>query len=334
MRAAPLVLAWDNWTTPERTPWGGRAIAELKAALPLDAARRAWDAVGESWERSVDPALPSRVAATGELLSAVIAADPATWLGADHAARGETSTSLMVKLIDAREPLSVQVHPHDDDPALTPGESGKPECWVVLAALPDAGIWLGFEPGVTRADVEAALDRGASLTPLLSFVPVRPGDAFTIPPGTVHAIGAGVMLLEAQLVRPGRTGVTYRFWDWNRGRPLHRERALAVAEIAPYQPAHPPPSLVTEQGGVRLERVLTFSGMVVERVTGQGTLHLPTVDALRAVVALAPLMLDDVALERGQSAVVPASSQGVTLTLAAHGEAWPCAWIIRVDPSV
>lgn len=329
MRAAPLVLAWDNWTTPERTPWGGRAIAELKANLPLDAARRAWTAVGESWELSVDPALPSRVAATGELLSAVIAADPAAWLGAARAARGETSTSLMVKLIDARESLSVQVHPRDDDPALTPGESGKPECWVVLAAAPDAGIWLGFEPGVTRADVEAALDSGASLTPLLSFVPARPGDAFTIPPGTVHAIGAGVMLLEAQLVRPGRTGVTYRFWDWNRGRPLHRERALAVAEIAPYNPAHPRPSLVVEQGGVRLESVLTFSGMTVERVTGAGSIVLPAVDALQAVVALDAIRIDEVALERGQCAVVPAAASAATLAFAGRGE----AWIVRADAS-
>ncbi|MCC6619916.1 MAG: class I mannose-6-phosphate isomerase [Deltaproteobacteria bacterium] len=322
MSAGPIVLAWDNWTPPARTPWGGRAIAELKARLPIEPARRAWPAVGESWELSVDPAFPSRVAATGALLSEVIAADPAAWLGAAAARRGETSTPLLVKLIDAAAPLSVQVHPRDDDPALASGESGKPECWVVLAAAPEAGIWLGFEPGVTRADVVMALDRGASLTPLLHFVRVRPGDAFTIPPGTVHAIGAGVTLLEAQLVRPGRTGVTYRFWDWERGRTLHRERALAVAEVAPYEAHAPTPELLARDGALVHERVLAFAHMTLERASGAGRLVLPDVDALRAVVATSDLELAGVRLLRGQTAAVPAACRAVELVLPPGGEAW------------
>lgn len=322
MSAAPLVLAWDNWTPPARTPWGGRAIADLKAGLAIDPARLAWPAVGESWELSVDPAFPSRVASSGALLADVIAADPTTWLGAAAALAGETSTSLLVKLIDAAAPLSVQVHPRDDDPSLAPGESGKPECWVVLAAAPEAGIWLGFEPGVARAHVIRALDRGASLTPLLHFVRVRPGDAFTIPPGTVHAIGAGVTLLEAQLVRPGRTGVTYRFWDWDRGRPLHRERALAVAEVAPYAGHAPAPEVLTQAGELVHERVLTFAHMIVERVRGVGRLALPDVGALRAVIATSPLALGGVPLARGQTAAVPAAAGALEVTLPPAGEAW------------
>jgi len=322
MSPAPLVLSWDNWTPPERTPWGGRAIAELKAALPIAPERRAWTAVGESWELSVDPAFPSRVAATGASLADVLAADPARWLGPDEEARGARSTALLVKLIDAALPLSVQVHPRDDDPELGPGESGKPESWVVLDARPGAGIWLGFEPGVTRADVEAALDRGASLTPLLRFVPVARGDVFVIAPGTVHAIGAGVTLLEAQRVRPGLSGVTYRFWDWDRGRPLHRERALAVADFGVYAGDVGRRAVLGEAAGIVHERLLTFAGMVVERVRGQGRLVLPPLGRLRVAVATHDVVIDALPLARGQSAVVPAAAGALSVTLGEPGEVW------------
>ncbi|MFO0745740.1 MAG: hypothetical protein U1F43_08710 [Myxococcota bacterium] len=100
----PVILSWDNWTPPARTPWGGRKIAErLKAGLEIAAEKRAWPAIGESWELSVDPAFPSRVMRDGrpaELLAELLASDPAGWLGPAAAARGETSTPLRVKLIN------------------------------------------------------------------------------------------------------------------------------------------------------------------------------------------------------------------------------------------
>ncbi|MFO0745742.1 MAG: site-2 protease family protein [Myxococcota bacterium] len=172
----------------------------------------------------------------------------------------------------------------------------------MLDAAPGAGVWLGFVPGVGRAGVEAALDRQADLTHLLRFVPVQPGDELAIPAGTVHAIGPGVTLLEAQLVRPGKSGITYRFWDWNRGRPLHRERALAVADF---------------EAPVGTERKVVMAGLVVEHVTGWGPVVLPARPVLQALVALRPLTVAGVVLEAGQTAALPAGLGPVALDLGA-----------------
>src|SRR5690606_5724972 len=129
----------------------------------------------------------------------------------------------------------------DGDPALGPGESGKPEAWVVLEADAGAGLYLGFREGVHRADVERCIAAGGALDALMNFVPVTAGDAFVIEAGTPHAIGRGLTLLEPQFVAPGCTGITYRYWDWNRRydaagaldpagapRALHLARSLDV----------------------------------------------------------------------------------------------------------
>ncbi len=346
MTPRPLILAWDNFTPPARTPWGGRAIAERwKAALPLTPEQRA-AAIGESWELSVDPALPSRIAApealAGHFLADVLAADPVAWLGA-AGRQGARGTPLLLKLLDAADTLSVQVHPRDDDPHLAPHESGKPEGWYILDAAPGAGIWLGLADGVTRPAFEAALDAGADLAPLLHFVPASPGDAFVIGPGTVHAIGAGVTLLEPQLVVPGKSGVTYRLWDWNRRydalgrpdpdgptglpRPLHRAPAVAAtawdaprgAVFAARQRYLSRPLDV--QDHARRDEVLAFDGLTLERWSGSGPLSIPAFDALvgafvaRGVVSIAS-DIDTVNIRVGQTVVFPAAGLPVTLTLA------------------
>jgi len=236
---APHKLRPDNFTPPTRTPWGGTRIrSHYKQGLPLP---KGPPVVGESWEISVEPSFPSRLVDSDRTLEAVIAADPEGWLGAGVAHRYGNQTPLLVKLLDSADNLSVQVHPADGDPALAADESGKPESWVVLDAEPGAGFYLGFREGVSRDEVARCLNSRGRLDELLNFVPVAPGDAFVIEAGTVHAIGAGVTLVEPQFVSPGRRGVTYRFWDWNRlydaqgkrspdGEPrqLHVERSLAV----------------------------------------------------------------------------------------------------------
>ena len=133
---------------------------------------------------------------------------------------------LLVKLIDARETLSVQVHP-DEEAARRIGGEPKTEMWVVLAAEPGAGIIAGFRPGTTPQDMRSALadDR---LPELLRRIPVSVGDTVYIPGGRVHAIGAGCLLLEVQQ----NSDTTYRLYDWGRKgadghpRPLHIEQAL------------------------------------------------------------------------------------------------------------
>jgi mannose-6-phosphate isomerase len=145
----------------------------------------------------------------------------------------EAVSSLLVKYIFTSEPLSVQVHP-DDAQAAAMGEddTGKEECWLVIDAEPGAVLGIGFKapigPDAMRA---AALD--GSIEGLLDWHAVRTGDFFYIPAGTVHAIGAGVSLIEIQQ----NSDITYRLYDYGRPRPLRLDKGIAVARGEPYDPA-------------------------------------------------------------------------------------------------
>ena len=138
--------------------------------------------------------------------------------------------SLLVKYIFTSERLSVQAHP-DDDQAETMGlgRNGKSECWVILDAEPGATIAVGFREELSAAEMrEAALD-GTIIDELVRHE-VRPGDAFYIPAGTVHAIGGGVSLIEVQQ----NSDITFRLFDYGRPRELHLDQAMAVAQTGPY----------------------------------------------------------------------------------------------------
>lgn len=324
----PELLRPDNFTPAVRTPWGGdRICGRLKAGLELPSGATR---VGEAWEISVEPSFPSRLARTGELLADVIAADPVGWLGQSAACRHGGQTPLLVKLLDAGDDLSVQVHPRDDDPALGANEGGKPESWIVVEASAGAGIWLGWREGVDRGAVERRLAAGGPLDELMTFVPVRSGDVFAIAAGTPHAIGRGVTLVEPQFVAPGRVGVTYRFWDWNRrydaaghpspdGQPrtLHVERSLAVTDWqAPRGEAFVescrPPTRILAAEPVRRELVLAWPWFCVERWHGSGELRVGAPGTMTALVCLGGAAqihaAGQVSVRSGQSCVVPASA--------------------------
>jgi mannose-6-phosphate isomerase len=334
------LLAPDNFTPPARTPWGGTAIVRrYKPDLGLDPRT----VVGESWEVSVGPEFPSRVADTGEPLGALLRRAGDYALGAETAAGG---TALLVKLLDAADHLSVQIHPDDAYPGLAPGECGKPESWYVLDAAPGAGIYLGLAPGATEAGMRAALASGGDVAALLGFVPVAPGDFFVVEAGTAHAIGKGVTLVEPQIVRPGRRGVTYRYWDWNRrydprgepsptGEPraLHVDHALAVTawdaprgeaflrgarvrsgEVDPRAPL----AVTALCGGSGAALPSAF--LDVARLSGTGSLALPAAGRLRAVTVVAGALTvtgdgPAVTVTRGRSAVIAARADVI-----AHGD--------------
>ncbi len=139
---------------------------------------------------------------------------------------------ILIKQIDARDRLSVQVHPGDEQAARLHGARGKTEMWYITECKPGARLFIGFRPGVTRAIYEAAVADG-TVGELLNEVPVVPGDAFFIPAGTVHAIGEGIVPIEIQQT----SDVTYRIFDWNRvdahGQPreLHTELALEAIDF-------------------------------------------------------------------------------------------------------
>lgn len=134
---------------------------------------------------------------------------------------------LLVKYIFTSEALSVQVHPSDAQ--APPGQRGKEECWLILAADPGARLGIGFrQPIDAKAMRAAALD--GSIEDLLAWHPVEAGDFFYIPAGTVHAIGPGLSLIEVQQ----NSEITYRLYDYGRPRELHLDAGMAVARGEPY----------------------------------------------------------------------------------------------------
>ncbi|MFM6831705.1 MAG: class I mannose-6-phosphate isomerase [Novosphingobium sp.] len=139
-------------------------------------------------------------------------------------------SSILVKYIFTSEKLSVQVHPSDMQAAeLGEHDRGKEECWLVIAAEPGATLGIGFKESVdAEAMRRAALD--GTIEDMMAWHPVVPGDFFYIPAGTVHAIGAGVSLIEIQQ----NSDITYRLYDYGRPRELHLAKGVAVARGEPY----------------------------------------------------------------------------------------------------
>ncbi|MBC7659771.1 MAG: class I mannose-6-phosphate isomerase [Chitinophagaceae bacterium] len=209
-----LKLSPDLFTPLTRTPWAGFDIARRYKRKWVDQADKT--SIGESWEVSCDPAFPSRILSNNSLLLDVIRAEPERMLSPAYVQKFGPNCDILIKLINAAEPLSLQVHPTDDDKSLKASECGKPESWLVLNAEPGAGLYLGFSKAIERDDLAKLLYADGDLKPYLQFVPVKEGDFFEIDPGVVHAIGPGVTLLEPQRVRTGKAGKTYRFWDWSR----------------------------------------------------------------------------------------------------------------------
>jgi len=143
----------------------------------------------------------------------------------------EPDSPLLIKFLFTTKDLSVQVHPADEYARLHHESPGKTEMWHVLAAEPGAKIAAGFRKPVTKEQVRAAAISG-EIVDLLEWFDASKGDTFFIPAGTVHAIGAGFVICEIQQ----RSYLTYRLFDYFRGRELHLDQALDVCDLGPYQP--------------------------------------------------------------------------------------------------
>ena len=147
------------------------------------------------------------------------------------------SYPLLIKIIQANETLSVQVHPDDDYARLHEHSAGKTECWYVLDAVPDAKIIYGLQKDYNRSELETAI-RDNTIEHCLRSVPVSKGDFIFIPAGTVHAIQGGLRLLEVQQ----SSDITYRLYDWGRPREVHVQKGLDVLRYLPESamtPEHP-----------------------------------------------------------------------------------------------
>ncbi len=145
------------------------------------------------------------------------------------AAPDSVETDLLVKYLFTSQKLSVQVHPRDRHARRQGLTRGKDECWLVIDAEEDARIGLGLTGEIRKAKLRAAAATGA-IEGLIDWKPVRAGDFFYVPAGTIHAIGGGISLIEVQQ----NSDVTYRLYDYGRPRELHWDEAIAVADLEPY----------------------------------------------------------------------------------------------------
>lgn len=277
--------------------------------------------LAESWELSCHEAGPSVIAAgeyAGQTLDAYLAAHPQD-AGAGAEKAGEFP--LLIKLIDAAGPLSVQVHPDDDYARRVEHALGKTEMWLVLDADEGAGIYYGFKRETSLAEMKAAIESN-TLTELLNWVPAKAGDCFFIPAGTVHAIGAGLLIAEVQQ----SSNLTYRVYDYGRlgadGKPraLHIDKALAVTRREPPKPPVGPaePERIVEGG--RIQPLFACDKFTTATLTVEGTMA----DSVSPESFVSLLVLagegelrrgdETYAVKKGQSVFLPAGMGAYQLT--------------------
>lgn len=212
--------------------WGGRNLARLYGkAIPESRP------IGESWEITDRPEGVSVIAngpLAGKSLRWLMENHRRDVLGADAAPTGPFP--VLVKILDAQETLSVQVHPPAAIAAKHGGEP-KTEMWFITDATPSAELFVGLKAGVTREEFEQRIENG-SVAEALHRVPVKPGSTMFLPSGRLHAIGGGNVLFEIQQ----NSDTTYRVFDWNRtgldGKPreLHVPQSLASIDFADFEP--------------------------------------------------------------------------------------------------
>ena len=209
--------------------WGGNKLTVWKGLV-------AKDHIGESWEVSCVESSPSVIANgtwTGYTLNEVIDKHPEAFLGREVCKRYGGELPLLVKFIDARKDLSIQVHPDDEMAKRLHGKNGKSEMWYVLDAEPGAYLYSGFKEDLSSEAYKSKVADGTIVESLAKHE-VKAGDVFYLPAGRVHAICSGILLAEVQQ----SSDVTYRIFDYNRpgldGKPRELHTELA-AEALNYQ---------------------------------------------------------------------------------------------------
>lgn len=287
--------------------WGGRRLESVfgKPLPPGDDYAESWEIVDHGEDQSVVLAGPL----SGMTLREIVTQLGDALLGVDAP---QSQFPLLLKFLDAQQNLSVQVHPNDQQAArLDPPDRGKTEAWIVMHAEPTSRIYAGLKAGVDRAQLEHAVAAGTA-EDCLHYVEPAVGDCLFIPAGTVHAIGAGLVIAEIQQ----SSDTTYRLYDWNRvgldGQPrqLHVRESLDVIDFA----AGPVDVCVGEPTDVEhAQRLIACDKFVVDRwsldspqlVGGDNRCHL--VAPLSGQVAL---QRDAVAepLVPGQTALLPAAA--------------------------
>lgn len=209
--------------------WGGTKLRDVLSK------NFEGDCIGESWEISDvkdNKTIVAQGALKGKTLTELIEMYGASLLGSDIIARFGNEFPLLIKCIDAKTPLSIQVHPNNDVAQKRHNSKGKNEMWYIMQADTNAEITIGFKKNTDIATFNNHLSKGA-IEDLLHTEKVSSGDIFYIPAGRVHAIGSGVLLAEIQQT----SDITYRIYDYDRidtktgkKRELHNDLAASVID--------------------------------------------------------------------------------------------------------
>ena len=306
--------------------WGGRRLESLLGQVlpPGDDFAESWEVVDRPGDQSVVVSGPL----AGRTLGDLVREEGRALLGR-HAPL--PAFPLLFKFLDACRDLSVQVHPDDARAArLSPPDRGKTEAWYVIDASPGSRIYAGLKAGVDRLSLEQALHSGRCADVLHAVEPLA-GDCFFIPAGTVHAIGAGLVVAEIQQ----SSDITYRLHDWNRtgpdgrSRPLHIDAGLeAVTHFGPVDPVIAAP---TADPAVR--RLVDCDSFVLDRVEPRGDWEVGGDDTCHLVVVLEGQVSLDPAwglppLGRGRTVLLPVAIGPQRIRPMADG---PSATLLRIS---
>jgi mannose-6-phosphate isomerase len=291
--------------------WGGRRLGTMlgKPIGEGDDYAESWEVVDHDADQSVVAAGPL----AGRTLAELMRHHREELLGR-HAAHEHFP--LLLKFLDCNRTLSVQVHPNDEQASrLDPPDLGKTEAWVVLHADPGSKIYAGLRPNATPALIASAINENRIEDHLHAFE-AKPGDCVFIPAGTVHALGAGLVIAEIQQA----SDTTFRLFDWNRvdaagnPRPLHIKQSLAVIDYAtgpvmPQQPRTIAPGR---------ERLVECDKFVLDRCMATSPLMIGGDDRFHMLAILEGAVDDPqgspgASLAAGQTALLPARAERIEL---------------------
>lgn len=293
--------------------WGGNEMVAFKGLPPCD------EPIGESWELSGVAGRETVVAEgpdKGLTLTELVQRYGAQLVGEDVFSRFGTEFPLLIKLIDARRDLSVQVHPDDELAKKLHGCEGKTEMWYILKADEGAKVYAGFNRPMSPEEYDARVEDG-SILDVIAAKDCKPGAAFFIPAGQIHCLGAGNMLVEIQQT----SDITYRVWDYGRRdangnlRQLHTQQARealnynVVDSGVNYGP-------VTDSGVTTVVQCPKFTVQHIG-IDGGFTWDLPGNHSFVALVCIdgeVTVTVEDiepVKLRQGETALVPAIAAAI-----------------------
>lgn len=300
--------------------WGGtRLKTEFGKAFLQE------EPLAESWECSVHPDGPSYVASGPEKCKPLVEllAEHPEYLGTTPSVSTSGVLPILVKLIDVKEDLSVQVHP-DDDYAnrMENGQAGKTELWYVVDAEPGAQIVFGLNKSTTREELRRSLENG-TVEHYLNHIPVQSGDVFFITAGTIHAIGKGVLVAEIQQ----SSNLTYRLYDYGRlgkdgkPRPLHIDKAMDVVKLFGSRPLSQPKRVLRRAEGFVHELLCSSPYFQVDRclMNAEGIALEGLPESFRVLLCLSGEGTlkegeEELTFRKGQTVFIPATAKDLSLS--------------------